>query len=150
MAGRLFWGPKMWSLFHIFSANISLSEDNKSLWNHFFKVSIATMNCNVCQAHFSTALRELNMTVMTRRDLEIWIFETHNAINKSTNKEINSIESLESYKIQSEDRMEKKKKTLETINILAEYFLRFEHQLQIPAGTTLIWKQCATRFHILL
>jgi hypothetical protein len=150
MAGRLFWGPKMWSLFHTFSANISLSEDNKCLWNHFLKVSVAAMNCNVCQAHFSASLKGLNMSTMTRRDLEIWIFENHNTINKSTNKEVYLIESLDTYKIQPDDRIEKKKKTLETINLLAEYFLRFEHQLQIPAGTTLTWKQNAMRFHIFL
>lgn len=140
--GRNFWGPRLWKIFHSFSANILLTSENRLTWRQFLRASLAAMNCSVCQSHFSVALRDLPILAIKKEELELWFFEKHNSVNFLTKKPGFLQEDLSSYKLTEKLKVELD----ELINQLSEQFLMNEHRLLTPAGTSKIWKMMAIRF----
>jgi len=148
MSGRVYWGPRLWYVFHVFSANIDLNKENRALWGHFLRSSIASMNCNVCQAHFSKAVGDLHIpSLSSREDLELWFWERHNEVNQRNQINVYAKTDLVVYKIRdAEQRKIIRVQLLEKINDLSINFLNNEHAQRTIPGTTKIWKSQAIRF----
>ena len=139
-----YWGPRLWYLLHTFSLKVPMTTDNRLLWGHFLKASLATMNCRKCQIHFSEELGTLNMNIISKAELEIWFYRLHNEINRENLKPIYTEEEWEIYKSQPFS----KEKLLATVDELSAYFLKNEQMTHLNAGSGRIWKGYATRLII--
>jgi hypothetical protein len=145
--GREFWGPKIWHLFHVFAQNTVLNGDTVVLWQQFFRSTLSVMNCDRCKKHFSDALGQINIGKMNDRDLQIWLFNQHNTVNKSLSRPLFMLESLPIYDLpQDEGRTAELEKIQKIIEVLTEKFMVYEQSRQIQALTGRAWNALALRF----
>ena len=146
--GREFWGPRLWYLFHTFSANIDLNPDTIVMWQQFFKATLLVMNCDRCKKHFADALGPINISKLQNKDLRIFLFNQHNTINKSLARPTFMYESLDTYNLPLEDEERKPhlQKISETIETLYQKFMTYEQSRQIQAFTARNWHIVALRF----
>jgi hypothetical protein len=141
-----YWGPRLWYLLHTYSVKITLTEDNRNLWGHFLKASLAVMNCPKCQSHFSEELRSHNLKIMTKDDLAEWFYILHNEINHTNLKPEFSAEDWSAEKGKPVD----KARLSDTIAELSAHFLQNEQITHLNAGASLIWRRLAQRLLIQL
>jgi len=141
-----YWGPRLWYLLHTYSIKIDLTPDNRNLWGHFLKASLAVMNCPKCQSHFSEELRSHNLKTMSKDDLIEWLYTLHNEINQTNLKPIFSPEEWSAEKAKPVD----KPRLIETIAELSAHFLQNEQITHLNAGASLIWRRLAQRLFIQL
>lgn len=141
-----YWGPRLWYLLHTFSVKIELTADNRNLWGHFLKASLAVMNCPKCQSHFSEELRSHNLKKMTKDELVDWFYTLHNEINHTNLKPHFSAEEWSAEKEKSVDKI----RLSDTIAELAAHFLQNEQLTHLNAGASLIWRRLAQRLLIQL
>jgi hypothetical protein len=137
-----YWGPRLWYLLHTFSVKIDLTADNRALWGHFLKASLAVMNCPKCQSHFSGELRGLNLKLISKPELEEWFFNLHNEINQTNIKPLFSVEEWLTEKAKPVD----KERLAIVINELSAHFLQNEQTTHLNAGSSRIWRRLALRF----
>lgn len=136
-----YWGPRLWYLLHTYSINVQLTPDNRSLWGHFLKASLAVMNCPKCQSHFSEELRGLNLKTITKTELEDWFYALHNEINQTNIKPLFSAEEWAAVKAKPID----KERLTVVINELTAHFLQNERTTHLNAGSCRIWRNLASR-----
>lgn len=141
-----YWGPRLWYLLHTYSVKIELTPDNRNLWGHFLKASLAVMNCPKCQSHFSDELRSHNLKTITKPELEEWFYTLHNEINQTNLKPVFSADEWSAEKAKSVD----KARLSETIAELSAHFLQNEQTTHLNAGASLIWRRLAQRLLIQL
>ena len=136
-----YWGPRLWYLLHTYSVKIELTPDNRNLWGHFLKASLAVMNCPKCQSHFSDELRSHNLKTITKPELEEWFYTLHNEINQTNLKPVFSADEWSAEKAKSVD----KARLSETIAELSAHFLQNERTTHLNAGSCRIWRNLASR-----
>ena len=141
-----YWGPRLWYLLHTYSVKIDLTADNRALWGNFLKASLAVMNCPKCQSHFSGELRDLNLKVITKVQLEEWFYNLHNEINQTNIRPLFRIEEWATEKAKPVD----KERLAVVINELTAHFLQNERTTHLNAGSTRIWRNLAKRFIVQL
>ena len=141
-----YWGPRLWYLLHTYSVKIDLTVDNRALWGNFLKASLAVMNCPKCQSHFSGELRDLNLKVITKVQLEEWFYNLHNEINQTNIRPLFRIEEWATEKAKPVD----KERLAVVINELTAHFLQNERTTHLNAGSTRIWRNLAKRFIVQL
>ena len=133
-------------MLHTYSVKIDLTPDNRNLWGHFLKASLAVMNCPKCQSHFSDELRSHNLKTITKPELEEWFYTLHNEINQTNLKPVFSADEWSAEKAKSVD----KARLSETIAELSAHFLQNEQTTHLNAGASLIWRRLAQRLLIQL
>ena len=141
-----YWGPRLWYLLHTYSVKIALTEDNRNLWRHFIKASLAVMNCPKCQSHFSDELRGLNLKTIAKDEFVEWFYMLHNEINRTNLKPEFSAEDWAAEKEKSID----KSRLSDTIAELTAHFLQNEQITHLNAGASLTWRRLAQRLLIQL
>ena len=141
-----YWGPRLWYLLHTYSVKIDLTADNRALWGNFLKASLAVMNCPKCQSHFSGELRDLNLKVITKVQLEEWFYNLHNEINQTNIRPLFRIEEWATEKAKPVD----KERLAVVINELTAHFLQNERTTHLNAGSSRIWRSLAVRFLVQL
>ena len=91
--GRKIWGPKFWSILHSFSFNnnLEIKERDKGKYYIFYTSIIYIIPCKICSSHYSDIINYINPLIeekITKEYLIKWVFDTHNIINQTLNKNI--------------------------------------------------------------
>jgi len=96
-----FWGPPIWTLFHVIAVNIK-EENFNILGNQFFnliKKICANLPCPDCSLHATSFLSSVNFShIKTKEDLINLLYVFHNFVNKRKNKPFFISSDLEKYK----------------------------------------------------
>ncbi len=96
-----YWGPPIWTLFHVIAVNIKEEKFN-ILGIQFFnliKKICANLPCPDCSLHATTFLSSVNFShIKTKEDLINLLYVFHNFVNKRKNKPFFNGSDLEKYK----------------------------------------------------
>jgi len=108
------WGASMWKVLHI----AALYNEKLSQWRVILQSLLTDLPCPDCRAHYaewynSHPLKSGLIPRRFRRQVIIWLFDLHNAINLRTGRPVWTIAQLDAaYSI---DQLQDAKNTLDTL-----------------------------------
>jgi len=82
------WGPKAWIFLHTVTMNYPDNPSDLQRLNYrkFFDSLGDVLPCDVCNNNYKFHLKELPLKLGSRKELEEWLIQMHNKINKLHNK----------------------------------------------------------------
>jgi uncharacterized protein (DUF1499 family) len=90
------WGPACWFLFHTLASKVK--EDKfevvkNSLWEQINAIC-NNLPCHECRQHAIELMRNANKNLIlsSKRNLELYLFDFHNLVNKRNNSRVMKIE----------------------------------------------------------
>lgn len=91
MATKKEWGNATWYLFHTLSFKMK-DQYFDSLKNDFLNICTnicGNLPCPNCSEHAATVMKNLNRdNIKTKKDLQLFFFDFHNAVNRRVNKPV--------------------------------------------------------------
>ena len=90
------WGPDCWFLFHGLASKVKEEEFNtikNDIWTHINSIC-NNLPCPDCRIHASQLMGKTNKNVIlsSKRNLELFLFDFHNLVNKRTQSPVMTIE----------------------------------------------------------
>lgn len=79
------WGPHAWTFLHAVAHAYpdDPTETDKEHYTNLFLSLRYTLPCPTCQEHFRTVIQKYPIRLDSRRDLEEWVVDIHNEVNRN-------------------------------------------------------------------
>ena len=96
MSGKKEWGSACWFLFHGMASKVKddhFHNIKNDIWTHITSIC-NNLPCPDCRKHASELMGRTNKNIIlsSKRNLEIFLFDFHNIVNKRNNTRIMTIE----------------------------------------------------------